>query len=84
MFGAEIADLSKITKKATQLLTKNLCIKYNVIPISIKDGCVTLAMANIADLNAIDTLHYLCKGNSITVKVAYKTHIRKAIQQYYE
>jgi type IV pilus assembly protein PilB len=69
---------------ALALLEKNVAIKLNVLPISMVDNIVYVAMADPYDVVALDTLRrYIPKGSQIKPLVTTGTVLSEAIDAAY-
>ncbi len=71
-----------IDPKAMELITKEQCIKYSLIPLYISHNTVTVAMANALDVNSIDSLQAK-SGLRVKPVFACPSAIRAAIDKNY-
>ncbi len=82
--GIQTVDVTSlvIPKKLVYSIPRDIIEKHNVLPISKKEGQITLAMADINDFEAIEEMQFLT-GCRIDPVLASREAIRKAIIQFY-
>ena len=83
-FGAEMVELTgvKLPDDVIAAVPRHVAKKYNVVPVAIQDGRVTVALADPSDLDAIDGLRHVL-GMEVDTRVATKEDIENAISRYY-
>jgi len=84
MYGVPRIDLAEvdIDSNAIEKVTRDVCVKHDLIPVSVVGNILLVAMANPGNIFAIDDLKFLT-GYNIEVVVANKDDIGAAISQYY-
>jgi type IV pilus assembly protein PilB len=77
-------DLSQVEpdKELTKLVTREVCERHHIIPVSRSGSSVTVAMADPTNLNAIDDIKFLT-GYNVDVVVASEGAITEAIEKAY-
>ena len=73
----------KIDPLVVKIISREIAVKYQVIPISLIGDHLTLAMADPLNIFAIDNLKTLT-GYTINPILARKNEIGKAIEEYYK
>ena len=84
-FGVKFIDLDKysnIDKELLSKISKNLVIRYNVLPLKISNNAMFVAMNDPSDTNAIDDLQ-ATTGYNIKPVLCHKDKIKKRIEKYY-
>ncbi|MEM1032263.1 MAG: type IV-A pilus assembly ATPase PilB [Myxococcota bacterium] len=78
-------DLSavEIDPELAKLVSREVCERHNIVPISRAGSSVTVAMADPTNLNAIDDIKFLT-GFNVDVVVASETTILEAIERVYD
>jgi len=78
-------DLSavEIDPELAKLVSRDVCERHNIVPISRAGSSVTVAMADPTNLNAIDDIKFLT-GFNVDVVVASETAILEAIERVYD
>lgn len=83
-FGVPAIDLAQfeIDKEALKLVSKDICEKHLVIPISKSGNSIVLAMADPANIFARDDIQFLtrCKVEAV---VASESAVHAAIEKYF-
>ena len=77
----QISDLA-IAPEVLQYITEPMAQMYRIIPISFKDGTLTIAMCDPQKLSIIDELRTFL-GYNIRAVVSTEREIRKALERYY-
>ena len=82
--GLEIADLTNliIPETLVQKIPEKVIREHEVIPISFKDGVITLAMSDPTDYNAIEEIQFLT-GNRIETVLSTRSSILRAMNEYF-
>ncbi len=75
-------DDQLIQTEALKLVPESLCRKYKLIPLSVEGNRLTIAMANVFDVVAIDEVQNRT-GKVVDVVSATEPAIFKAIDKYY-
>ncbi|MBI4229114.1 MAG: type IV-A pilus assembly ATPase PilB [Deltaproteobacteria bacterium] len=75
-------DNFDIDPEALKHLSRELAIKYNLIPINHSDSTLVIAMSDPSNIFAIDEIKF-ATGQSIEVVVASERLIEKFIHEYY-
>ena len=80
--GFAFVDLKEITlePKALELVPRELCEKYNFIPIFISQNSLTMAMGNALDVNTVDKVQALTNMR-VRAVFACPSDIRKALDK---
>ncbi len=73
----------KIDPGVVKILSREIAMRYQVIPISLIGDHLTLAMADPLNIFAIDNLKTLT-GYTINPIIAKKNEIKQAIEEYYK
>ena len=83
-FGAEMVNLDemRLADDVISAIPRHIAKRYKVIPVYRGDGSITVALADPADLDTIDSLHHLL-NQEILVNVATEESIDAAIERYY-
>lgn len=71
-----------IPQKLVDSIPRDVIEKHNVIPISKKEGYITLAMSDVNDFEGIEKVQFLT-GQKVEPVLASREAIRKAIIQFY-
>src|SRR3989338_3513003 len=82
--GFAYVDMAEMTvePKAIQLVPKDLCVKFTVMPLFYLQNTLTVAMANALDVPLIDRLQTL-SGLRIRPVFACPSAIRNSIEKHY-
>lgn len=72
-----------ISMDAIHLIPENIARQYAVIPMSIREKELTIAMADPNDIVALDTIKYIHKDGSIKIVYSSKEEVERAIRTYY-
>jgi type IV pilus assembly protein PilB len=75
-------DEYEIDADVIKLITRELCEKHRVIPVSRSGQSLIVAMGDPTDLNAIDNIKFL-SGYNVEPVVASENAIQAAIDRYY-
>ncbi|MGM0460959.1 MAG: GspE/PulE family protein [Fibrobacterota bacterium] len=78
-----ILDQIKVKRSLTQIIPKELCKKYNILPIYENQGVITIAMADPTNLRTMDHIKFMT-GKEIDAVMASEREIQKAIERVYE
>ncbi len=73
----------EIDPELAKLVSRDVCERHNIVPISRAGSSVTVAMADPTNLNAIDDIKFLT-GFNVDVVVASETAILEAIERVYD
>lgn len=82
--GIDKIDLNNVTinEKAIKLVPENLAKKYVLIPVSITNGILNVAMSDPMNIFAVDDVR-ISSGLNVNVLIASKDNIKKSIDKYY-
>src|SRR5688572_25313951 len=75
-------DEYEIDAEVIKLITKEMCEKHRIIPVSRSGASLIVAMGDPTNLNAIDDIKFL-SGYNIEPVVASESSIQAAIERYY-
>ena len=75
-------DEYEIDGEVVKLVTKEVCEKHRIIPVSRSGSSLIVAMSDPTNLNAIDDIKFL-SGYNVEPVVASETAIQAAIERYY-
>jgi type IV pilus assembly protein PilB len=75
-------DEYEIDVEVVKLVTKEVCEKHRIIPVSRVGSSLIVAMSDPTNLNAIDDIKFL-SGYNVEPVVASETAIQAAIERYY-
>lgn len=78
-----ILDGIKIAPELASLISEEMCKKYKVIPVYMRDDTITIAMADPTDLRTIDHIKFVT-GREIDVMMASEKQILATIPRIYE
>ncbi|MGM0443175.1 MAG: GspE/PulE family protein [Fibrobacterota bacterium] len=78
-----ILENIKVKKGLTEIIPKELCRKYNILPIYEQGGIITIAMADPTNLRTMDHIKFMT-GKEIDAVMASEQEIQKAIERVYE
>ena len=83
-YGMEVIDLAgyDIPEEVLEQIPREIVEHYRVIPVMMHDGILTIAMSDPSDMETIDTLRYLLKGD-IDAVIAPQNQIDDAISKNY-
>jgi type IV pilus assembly protein PilB len=83
-YGMDAIDLetASVTKEVLDLVPAEVARRYKVVPISIVDDALTVAIEDPLDINALDNLRMILKRN-IEAVVADADDISSATERYY-
>jgi type IV pilus assembly protein PilB len=83
-YGVEVVNLGEasISDDALNALPRHVAKKYNVVPVSLMEGTLTVALNDPSDLDTLDSLHHLLKLE-IVPQVATPEDIEEALAKYY-
>ena len=83
-YGMEFIDLKApdIPPDVIKLIPPEVAKQYNVLPLSQKDGIITIAIGDPTDMNTVDTIRYLLNSD-VEAVVAADNQIRNAVMKYY-
>ncbi len=79
--AVELAEV-EIDRDLTKLVTRDVCERHTIVPITRVGSSVTVAMADPTNLNAIDDIKFLT-GYNVDVVVASETAILEAIERVF-
>src|SRR6187431_1690600 len=75
-------DEYEIDVEVVKLVTKEVCEKHRIIPVSRSGSSLIVAMSDPTNLNAIDDIKFL-SGYNVEPVVASESSISAAIERYY-
>src|SRR6187455_54244 len=75
-------DEYEIDQEVIKLVTREVCEKHRIIPVSRSGSSLIVAMSDPTNLNAIDDIKFL-SGYNVEPVVASETAIQAAIERYY-
>jgi len=78
-----LTDIEEIPPETLRLIPEFLVRRHNLIPISVKDGNLTIAMSDPLDIFALDDVVLLVGEYHINPVIAFEDEIRKIIDKYY-
>jgi type IV pilus assembly protein PilB len=83
-YDLETVKLShyKISKKIIKLVSKEIAVKYSIIPIEADETSLTIAMADPTDIQVFDALSHLL-DTDVQGVIASVDDIATALQKYY-
>ncbi len=83
-YGVEAVNLAelRIEDNALAALPRHIAKKYDVVPVSLVDNTLTVALADPSDLDTLDSLHHLLKME-ILPQVATPEEIEETLAKYY-
>ena len=83
-FGAEVVSLSEmqIADEVINAIPREIAKKYRVVPVSSQGNSLKIALADLANLEALDRLMHLLK-KELVVCVASEPDIEAALFKYY-
>ena len=83
-YGMEVIELTgyDIPEEVLDKIPREIVEHYRVIPVMMHDGVLTIAMSDPSDMETIDTLRYLLKGD-IDAVIAPQKQIDDAIGKHY-
>jgi type IV pilus assembly protein PilB len=83
-FGAEVVELGglRLPDEVIAAVPRHIAKKYNVVPVAVDEGTVTIALTDPSDLDTIDSLQHLL-NKQIELRVATSEDIETAINRYY-
>ena len=83
--GMDVVNLEEmeIDPEVIGKITSTMARNYNIIPVGIEDGRITVAMANPHDINVLDDLRYMLRME-VQGAVASEDAIRAAMAKYYD
>ncbi len=83
-FGMEVVDLRQmdIPQEVVDMMPGEIARRYTVVPVSEKEGTLTVAIADPLDMETLDSLRYVLKAN-VDAVIAPRKDIKNAIDQHY-
>jgi general secretion pathway protein E/type IV pilus assembly protein PilB len=83
-FNTEMVDLAgmRLPDEVIAAVPRHLAKKYNVIPVQIDEGSVTVALSDPSNLDTVDSLQHLL-NKRVEVRVAGDEDIQTALERYY-
>ncbi len=83
-YGMEMIDLTdyEIPEEVLSSLSTDIARHYMVVPVMKHDDLLTVAMSDPTDMEKLDTLRYLLKGD-VDAVIAPESQIQKVIDKYY-
>ena len=83
-YGMEMIDLTdyEIPEEVINSLDQDIARHYMVVPVMKHDDLLTVAMSDPTDMEKLDTLRYLLKGD-VDAVIAPESQIKKMIDKYY-
>jgi type IV pilus assembly protein PilB len=85
LYNVSVIDLSEleIDPNVIKLIPGDVASKFQVVPVQRKGRKLTVAMLNPSDIFAIDDIKFLT-GYEVQPLIASESHIKKAIDRYYD
>ena len=82
---AEMMDLDEVelSPQTAEKIPYDLTQKHNIVPISIEDGALVIAMSNPGDIIAIDDARAI-SGMAVKPVLAARSSIQKAVESLYK
>jgi len=77
------ADIGEISDDTLRLIPAFIIRRHNLIPISLKDDTLTIAMSDPLDIFAIDDVSLFVGDYRINPVIAFEDDIRKTIDKYF-
>jgi len=83
-WGMQVVNLPEttISPKVLELVPETMASIYKIMPVSLKDNVLTVAMADPQNVGALDDLRNFL-GYDIRGAVSNEQHIQEAIERYY-
>ncbi len=83
-YGVSIMDLEdyEIPMEARPCLSTDVVRHYNVVPVTLIDDVLTVAMSDPTDMDTLDTIRYIY-GGEVEMVVAPQKQINRLIDRYY-
>ncbi|MFO7820840.1 MAG: ATPase, T2SS/T4P/T4SS family [Lentisphaeria bacterium] len=83
-YGMDTFDLDdySIPEEVINTVPQEVAKQYGIVPVMKSDGTIIVAMSDPTDLETLDSLRYILKGDVDGV-IAPKKQIRKALDQHY-
>ena len=84
-FGAELVDLTKVkfTPELLRCIPADVARKYRVLPVFERPGCLAIALADLEDLNAIDSLTHILQKPELEIRIAEHQQLDEFIHRLY-
>ncbi len=84
-FGAEVVDLAgmRFDKETLDSIPRHVAKRYRVIPLSVTDSKIVVALTDPSDLDTIDSLQHLLKKEDFQYRVASGEQIDAVLNKYY-
>ena len=84
-FGAEVVDLNgmRFEKATLDAIPRHVAKRYRVIPISVTETSIVVAIPDPSDLDTIDSLQHLLKKETFEYRVASDEQIDAVLNKYY-
>ncbi len=82
--GMELVDLDSLTipSEVIALVDSNIAENYRVIPIDFKNGSITLAMADVQNMNLVDELKFML-NREVRGAISDEDAVARALEKYY-
>ena len=72
-----------LQSEALRLIPMSVAVKYNIMPLAVNDGTLTMAMADVYDMQAIQEIAAVCRKRIVPLP-ADPDQIRQAINHSYK
>ena len=84
-FGAEVVDLNgmRFEKATLDAIPRHVAKRYRVIPISVTETSIVVAIPDPSDLDTIDSLQHLLKKETFEYRIASDEQIDAVLNKYY-
>ena len=84
-FGAEVVDLNgmRFEKATLDAIPRHVAKRYRVIPISVTETSIVVAIPDPSDLDTIDSLQHLLKKETFEYRIASEEQIDAVLNKYY-
>lgn len=84
-FGAEVVDLAgmRFEKSVLDAIPRHVAKRYRVVPLSVTDSGIVVALTDPSDLDTIDSLQHLLKKDDFQYRVASDEQVDAVLNKYY-
>ncbi len=84
-FGAEVVDLAgmRFEKSVLDSIPRHVAKRYRVVPLSVTDTGIVVALTDPSDLDTIDSLQHLLKKETFEYRVASDEQVDAVLNKYY-
>jgi type IV pilus assembly protein PilB len=84
MEPVSLEDLERVPREVLDLIPPTMARNYNIIPLRVEDGTLTVAMANPHDINVLDDLRYTLRMKNVQGAIAPPEAIEAALAKHYD